>query len=254
MSHAATATKTTKGGNNDNNKDDGAALYDYLGTEACQDFAEAGQCMTDVQYMKEHCALTCTKWTQQTLQYKPFLLAEDAFFNLSATLAATNKKLSFDRLEGYVTLIIPLAKMCNTTSTAVSPKQVFQSIEHIKTVYPYSVEILVFPYEHPEADYDLYDQDDNFDCTEFETLVKQKGRDSNIHVMKESDLRRNPVFQLFYFAMNINPYKKDDLDWNTQFYFVVRPNGVNGSYEYGKSLLEIQDTLAVALKDLEPEL
>ena len=61
--------------------------------------------------------------------------------------------------------------MCNTQPDAITPKTVFDSIEHIKHVYPYSVEVLVFPYEHPDVNYDIID-DEYFDCTEFETLVK----------------------------------------------------------------------------------
>ena len=190
--------------------------------------------------MKQTCAKTCHKWAQKTLKYQSFELEEDAFYELSAISAATGKHITFDRFEGYITLIIPLAKMC-TNNSDVTPQSVFDSIVRLKQLNPYAVEVLVFPYEHPKVNYD------ESDCDDFEALVKQEDR--NILVMEESNLKSNPVFQFFLKALDMDDYVSD-----TQFYLLVNPNGISGSYEYGKSLLDMHDVLRIAMKELEPEL
>lgn len=209
--------------------------------------------------MKVHCRSTCNKWTHEQLKYKPFTLPEDAFYNLSSKTASTKPKtIHYDRFEGYVTLIIPLAKICtsknNGSSNKVSPIDVFDKIEHLKQTYLYSVEVVVFPFIHPSmdrGDNDDDEYDDNVDCTEFESLSKQSSHRKMI-IMEESsslsELQSLPLFKLFLQALDLDGFPVDDT-----FYFIVKADGLNGTYEYGKSLFDIQDGLEVALKDLDPK-
>ena len=181
------------------------------------------------------------------------------FLQNSPTEMAKKSKIHFDQFEGYVTLILPLAKMCskdNNKDTTVSPQSVFESIERLAQVYPHAVEVLVFPYKHPDITYDQ-----TMDCNDFDTIIqnsnnKYRKKNRNIYVMDEVNLNQNdddrkksaqvhPVFQLFLDALDFKKFVFD-----TQFYFIVKPDGIDGSYHYGKSLLDMQDEITIAVKDL----
>lgn len=143
----------------------------------------------------------------------------------------------------------------NDNSPKVAPESVFESIERLAQVYPHAVEVLVFPYKHPNVNYDQH-----LDCKEFDTIIqttnekyKKMKQHRNIHVMQEVNLKQNdekqsrvhPVFQLF-----LKLLKFQEFVFDTQFYFIVKPDGIDASYHYGKSLLDMQDELGIAVKDL----
>jgi hypothetical protein len=209
--------------------------------------------------MDEYCAKTCQAWK---LKYQAFRLKPDEFYELASTNAATNKIVDFERFEGYVTFIVPLARMCRKSKDPKVPsaKQIFEQLEHIKQVYKYSVEVLVFPYDHPrEKGHDQTNNDDDdddddaysFDCTEFNTLMQQQNR--NIYVFQKSHLTRksrggkqlDKVFQLLLERLNLKEF-----NFETQFYFILQPDGMNAFYHFGLGLEDMQDIIGHSVKTL----
>jgi hypothetical protein len=119
-----------------------------------------------------------------------------------------------------------------------------QSIERLQRVWPYSVEILVFPFEHPSLDYTT------LSCDDFEIEFQRPGR--KIHMMEMVHLNRdendaNSLFKFIKGAMDVNEF-----NLSTTQYFVFTPDWDALEYHYGKSLLDMKDIILQLLKKLRP--
>ncbi len=187
--------------------------------------------------MQENCSKSCLVWTQEQLQYKPVPL-ENSFYDLSATIAGTKSDINFERFEGYFTLIVPLPKTCGGS---ISPKTMFDSISKTKQMFSYSLEVLVFPYEHPTVNYN------GKDCSEFEALTRNTEK-NQLYIIEESKLfgeKIHPVFSYFLDAMEI-----EEFDLETLFYIIVTPDGDRAMYHYNQSLMDLQVSLRKYIKTL----
>ena len=139
-------------------------------------------------------------------------------------------------------MILPIAKTC--AGTKVPATKLLKSVEHLKSVYPYTLEILVFPFEHPAKDYN------GLDCSHFEEEIKKEGR--HIQVMDFVQLNgpdSHPLFNLFRDAMDTTDFNLDDV-----LYFVVLPDLDKFEMHWGKSLVDMRDVLRVLSKELNDEL
>lgn len=151
--------------------------------------------------MKRSCGTTTKRWKEDLAHYTEFQLDDhESFYELSAVSAANNKVVEFDRFDGYLTVIVPVAKTCSSNSVAA--KAIFDSISSLKNAFKYNVELVVFPYLHPTVNYD----EDGLDCSEFEELVAVDPKKSKFFVMEESNIDAtsgdiHPVFKLFFSAM-----------------------------------------------------
>lgn len=205
----------------------------------CKSLAAKGKCHSDVKYMAEHCKPECQNWQQEKYKFKGYFLSKGkSFYDLTLT-SSTGKTVDFERFEGYVPIFIPMAKTCS--GSKVEPASLFEAVEDLHSVFPYSVEVLVFPFEHPSVDYS------EKNCEDFEKECTKPGR--KINVMALSDLTgpdANPAFQLISQIMG-----PDQLNLNTTAYFVVHPDLTKFEYHYGKSLDDMKDTLAQWVKVLD---
>ena len=187
--------------------------------------------------MQQNCNKSCLEWSEKELKYKPVVL-ESSFYDLYASPAVdTKSKISFERFEGYYTLIIPLAKTC---SGKVSPKTMFESISKTKEMFSYGLEIVVFPYKHPSMNYD------QSDCSEFDALTLEKN--TKLHIVEESSLSGKDIHPVFSYFLNAMDIKEFDL--GTLFYFIVNPDGDLAMYHYDKSLKDLQVALRQYMKTL----
>ena len=117
--------------------------WDRDSAEDCEERLEAGRCFNDPTTFYQ-CPVTCTKEINDA---GPFKSGEtetaDLFWDLEVSLSGA-KKMSFERFEGYVTLIavVPL--------TEGMSQYFYDMLEHIHKVYPFTIEIVVFPVRRPE--------------------------------------------------------------------------------------------------------
>lgn len=206
----------------------------------CAALVAAGKCKTDMHNMNNNCQASCSLWRDKYLQKVSFSLADQdvAFYELVAN-NATFHPLDLEPFEGYITVLVTVAKFC--ASSEVSPKVMFDSIERFQKIWPYSLKVLVFPYEHPNIDYS------GKDCRSFEEeLVKV---DRNINIMEMGNLNGqgvNPIIDYLKSAM-----QQEVLDVDTTLYFIVDPDGREVELHYGKSLQDIKDVLSYLMKGYE---
>lgn len=116
------------------------------------------------------------------------------------------------------------------------------SIENLQKVWPRTVEIMVFPFEHPNLDYK------DLDCTEFEKEYKKKGRP--IHVMEMTTLNgpeTNPLIE----KLKTDVMHAEELTVNTTQYFVLNPNWSKLQYHYHKSVLDVKDIIQEMVKIMD---
>ncbi len=127
----------------------------------------------------------------------------------------------------------------------------FESIEQLQKVWPYSVEILVYPFEHPSVDYTQHD------CQDFDAEYQKVGRsiyamemvnfDEHDDSFSNHDAAAAPLFDFFKKVMNTKEF-----NLSTTQYFIFSPDWDDLEYHYGKSLLDVKDVVREILKELEP--
>ena len=194
--------------------------------------------------MLEKCHSECVEWQEYTLKYKRYQVSDEkkeTLFDMSLR-DVNGKSMQFDQFEGYVTMILPLAKTCSGSKVAVA--EIFDSIDRLQKVWPYAVQILVFAYEHPLMDYSKKN------CEDFEDEYEKRANKSGAYMMDELEgLEGHPLFELMKDIMGV-----DELKMETTHYFVVGPDFSMIEHHYGKSLLDMKDILRELIKELEPEL
>jgi len=187
-----------------------------------------GYCRTHPEEMSKDCRKSCADYIRSTSKFDYFTVDEDeeSFFDLSAK-TFTGENLNFERFEGYVTMVVNMAKLCKKDRP--DSEGYFATLEELHRIWPYSLELLVFPFEHPKFDYATED------CTDFEEAAKKTGRP--IHVMEMiKDINApfstlHPVYQYFKSKAEIG-----DLDVDTATCFLVNPEGNRIEMHQGASL------------------
>lgn len=164
-------------------------------------------------FMQQNCPLACHKAT-----YKPPETSTthdiDDFYQLSAT-DAKGKVLSMENFEGYVTVIVNVARLCDYTELF------YNTLEHMHGIYPYALEILAFPFNSPNANIDAC-------IRQIETDEKAEHK---IRIMKPMDgPDSHPVFDFLKGAFNVKA-----LDSGFATYFFINPDGNNIEMHYGTS-------------------
>jgi len=206
----------------------------------CAALVAAGKCRTDIRDMNKNCQASCSLWRDKHMQRISFDLANQdvAFYDLVAN-DATFHPIDLEQFEGYITVLVTVAKTC--ADSEVSPKMMFDSMERFQKVWPYSLKVLVFPYEHPNVDYSRKD------CKSFEEeLVKV---DRNINVMEMGNLNGHGMNTIIAYLKSA--MQQETLDVDTTLYFIIDPDGREVEFHYGKSLQDIKDVLSYLMKGYE---
>jgi hypothetical protein len=142
-----------------------------------------------------------------------------------------------------VTLIIPIAKFCSGSKVAAS--DMMASIEELKNVWPFAVEILVFGFEYPSVEYE------SMDCAFFEAEYTRTNPGRSIYMMEHpaelNGPNADPIFKIIADVMNV-----EKLEINTAMYYTISPDFSTLENHYGKSLLDMKDFLREMIKELEP--
>lgn len=175
----------------------------------CAKMAEAGDCRTNPEYMLKTCPLSCEKQPgiRRAFESEAVDEGDPLFFDLSAT-TAEGKLMSFDRFEGYVTLVVNAARDC------VHMDAFYSQMEHLHSIYPYTIEILVFPFRRAEWD----DEGCAIDFKKLDTM-----KDRKIHIMEESNMNGPNTHPVYKYLKDI--FGIDDLDDAVQTFFLINPDG-----------------------------
>lgn len=103
------------------------------------------------------------------------------------------------------------------------------------------VEIIVFPFEHPDVEYK------DLDCSDFDDEYKKEGRP--IHIMEIGDLNGPSTHPLLE-TLKKDVMRAEELTINTPQYFVLNPSWSKLQYHYAKSLSDMRDVLKEMIKKL----
>ena len=143
-----------------------------------------------------------------------------------------------------VTIILPLVKTCEGGQVSIST--MIESIESLKAVWPYSVEIMVFPFEHPGL---LYD---DLNCDDFDAEYAKNER--SIYMMEISELNGDNAHPIFKAIKEIMKVEESGTNVNVDKlnYFIIDPDWEILHHHYNKSLMDIKDVLREMIKVLDP--
>ena len=121
--------------------------WDHDSLDDCRERYEAGQCTQDDTTFYQ-CPLACTVHTQDAGSRTQGETEDpDGMFELSTPLPG-GKTLAWDRFEGYVTVAVVIPLLPGMA------QYYFDMMEHLHSVYPYTLEIVVFPVrreDHPKV-------------------------------------------------------------------------------------------------------
>jgi len=147
----------------------------------------------------------------------------------------------FGRFEDYITIITSLNKACqHHLSTKELSENYFGKIEQIRKLSPFAIEIIGFPHEDPEIDYDKED------CTVFDEVTKEP---RSIHVMETIKINgpdTHPVFKYLKETAGM-----DTLDYDMASFFVLSAGGDKLEVHYGSTLPTFMAFLRTRLQDYE---
>mmetsp|Transcript_22861 Transcript_22861/g.52491 ORF Transcript_22861/g.52491 Transcript_22861/m.52491 type:complete len:251 (-) Transcript_22861:911-1663(-) len=190
--------------------------------EECHEWAERGDCAPNGRpyFMQQNCPESCHKKTHKDPEYRQVDDDDETFHDLRAGYAS-GKRFEFDNLEGYVTVIVNTARVCDYTELF------YGSLEHMHSVHPYALEILAFPFDHSQSD--------NSRCiAEIEAFEKKKlSKTHHIRIMQPTKLNGPETHPVFRYLKGL--FDMGDMDENFAHYFFVNPDFTVFELHYGAS-------------------
>mmetsp|Transcript_16169 Transcript_16169/g.23719 ORF Transcript_16169/g.23719 Transcript_16169/m.23719 type:complete len:221 (+) Transcript_16169:65-727(+) len=189
----------------------------------CKQVVDTGACETSPDVM-DACEKYCIEWREQMQKENTSKIREpktntvnikeneSSIFDLTAK-NSMGSTVDFSEFQGYVTVVAYVAKLCKKGEAEMG----YQEYEKVKQIWPYSLEFLVFTFEHPKID---YDEDDEF-CEHFDKAFKKKDR--KIHVMEEVKIdgpNTHPVYAYFKEKFQI-----EEMDYGIATFFLITPDG-----------------------------
>ena len=121
-------------------------------------------------------------------------------------------------LEGYVTAIVNAARVCEYSEIF------WETLEHLRTVHPWALEILAFPFNHPASNIEK--------CKEEIEAAEKKGG-HKIHIMEPIEINGSSTHPVFNFMKHL--FKIDEMDPNFAHYFFINGDGNYVELHYGAS-------------------
>lgn len=200
----------------------------------CEELAEKGDCRNpaNMDFMLKNCAASCEKQPGvRKVEVMPIGEDEPQFFELSAEDVHGNI-LDFEEFEGYITLLVNCARICGVT------EQYYTMLEHMHEVWPYTLEILAFPFWKS-------DSQERPECPSHKEADLRKGR--KIHVMKEVELNgpnAHPVYQFLKKKFN-----QETIDESYATFFLINPDGNLVEAHFGTSPSQLKLYIQKHLKE-----
>lgn len=184
----------------------------------CIRLATDGKCDED-ENVRTMCAPVCERWdAQQKIAPRTILVDIDredfSFFDLSAKLEYEKTWVDFNRFEGYLTVVANIGKLCETNEDI---NQVIMAMSNLFNVMPYSLNIVIFPFQPPGVSYL------SANCDKFDEAVKIASTDkklkSKLFIMETAELNgadTHPVYKYLKEKAELEPM----LDTHSSFFFV----------------------------------
>lgn len=205
-------------------------------------------------FMQKNCRESCYKKTYREPVHR--LLSDDdqEFFDLSAR-DANGRVISMENLEGYVTVIVNAARVCrelakvSTRLCCVSSfchptliyflfhsracieytESFYEVLEHLHSINPWALEILAFPFNHPDIDLSTCRED-------IEMFEKKAGH--KIHIMATIDINGPNTHPIYRYLKKL--FDMNEMDPNFSHYFFVNPDGNYIELHYGVSYTSLK--------------
>lgn len=122
--------------------------------------------------MADYCATTYFEYENSKKEMAVKFLKDDdgpSFYDLSAnTIQGTPT--SFRKFEGYITMVAFVPKACDD---GVAADESLQTLTAVRAIWPMVVEIIAFPFEHP----DVHDYATELDCSTDRGLLSKSNPD-----------------------------------------------------------------------------
>ena len=213
----------------------------------CDELVKEKKCITSPEQMKKDCPISCREWQNQRMKTDFARISDDqpSFFDLSAK-NATGSTLDFDMFDGYLTIVSNVLKDClpGRIDAAIA------DMEHLHDVWPFALEVLVFPFSTPEQKEMNQAFEMTIGCDSFKEAVEKKGR--RIHVMDEVEINgknAHPVYK--YLIQQFERSLKDEdglLPTDLATFFIITPDGDRIEMHIGGTLERIKKSVAEHMK------
>jgi len=168
--------------------------------------------------MQKNCPQSCHKKTyREPAKEKMSEEQNEDFFELTAK-DANGKVLRFEDLEGYITVIVNAARVCEYSEIF------WETLESLHTIHPWALEILAFPFNHPGSNIEK--------CKEEVEAAEKKGG-HKIHIMEPIDINGPNTNSVFKFMKTL--FDLDEMDPNFAHYFFINGDGNYVELHYGAS-------------------
>jgi hypothetical protein len=206
-------------------------------TEAFKFHQDTGSCddLTDDVCIQEtsaffECPITCSKLLDRE---GSIARMEGEFFDQSVT-GQDGKRISLEDFEGYVTLyaILPLVP---------SAQYYYELLEHIHKIFPYTVEILLMPYQEMEE----IDKEDKT------TTVAIKPQDNPHVTFLQQETRPDLLFYLWESNVYGGERNMKDVPKDRASIYVISTDGRFVERLISPSVTDLERRISVYLKQLE---
>ena len=165
--------------------------------------------------MSKYCPDSCHKKTFREPAH--CVINNETFYELSAK-DANGKVRSMEDLEGYVKVLVNAARVCDHSEIF------YETLEHLHSIHPYALEILAFPFDHPNIDIDK--------CrAALETYEKQ--HNGKVHIMQAVEINGPNTHPVFRYLKTL--FDMDEMDNNFAHYFFISPDSDFFELHYGAS-------------------
>lgn len=211
----------------------------------CDELVKKQECLTNPEQMMRDCPLACRKWQESRYKVESTYIHEDEppFFQLSAK-NATGSTLDFDMFDGYLTIVSNVLKSC----VPGQMEHIFAMMEHLHDVWPYALEVLIFPFSTPERDEEVKQFQMSIGCDSYDDAMKKKGR--RIHVMEEAKLNGDDAHPVYKYLVKQFQRKLVDgkIPTDTATFFIITPDGDHIEMHLGASPERIKHTIATHME------
>lgn len=199
----------------------------------CLGWAEAGECDKNANYMRVNCIKSCNAVDKKSggIDINKEVAHIPSFFALSAN-DIDNRPLSFNQLEGKVTVVVNVASHCGYTESHY--KGLVELYHAFKDTNQF--EILAFPSNQ-------FGAQEPEECPVIKRFATNKGVD--FRMMYKIDVNGDDAHIVYkYLKAKAGP---SFINWNFATYFVISPEGTVRSYSGVEphDLKELVDELLV---------
>lgn len=211
----------------------------------CGELVKKNECQNNPKKMMEDCPLACRKWQEERTKVEYAYVDEDqpSFFGLKAN-NSSGSELKFEMFDGYLTIVANVLKDCMPGLI----EQILNAMEHLHDVWPYSLEVLVFPFSTPERDDEVTAFQTSIGCDTYFNAIKKKGR--RIHVMEEAKLNGDDAHPVYNYLSKQFEGRlgSDGIPTDLATFFLITPDGDRIEAHIGLSPERLKHTIALHME------